>query len=109
VDRHQRRLSICAGDGYEVCAGAFSRARPGLLSLQGRYGGRQYDDDGNVYLLHSYFRLDADAEHNFGRYVTGFASAENLFNRSIEVGKTPQTTLGTPRLVRVGLRVSWGE
>lgn len=87
----------------------FSRARLGLLSLQGRYDGRQYDDDGNVYLLHSYFRLDADAEHNFGRYVTGFASAENLFNRSIEVGKTPQTTLGTPRLMRVGLRVSWGE
>jgi outer membrane receptor protein involved in Fe transport len=87
----------------------FSRARLGLLRLEGRLGGRQYDDDANAYLLHSYFQLDAYAEHNFGRHVTGFAGGENLFDRSIEVGKTPILTLGTPRLVRVGLRVNWGE
>jgi outer membrane receptor protein involved in Fe transport len=87
----------------------FTRPRFGILSLQGRMSGRQYDDDTNNYLLHSYFRLDAYAEHNFGRHLTGFAAAENLFDRSIEVGKTPLTTLGTPRLVRVGLRLNLGE
>jgi outer membrane receptor protein involved in Fe transport len=86
-----------------------SRARLGLLSLQARYGGRQYDDDANAYLLHSYFQLDAYAQHNFGRHVTAFASGENLFDRSIEVGKTPTLTLGTPRLARLGLRINWGE
>jgi len=87
----------------------FSRPRLGILSLQGRTSGHQFDDDANNYLLHSYFRLDASAEHNFGRHVVASASGENLFDRSIEVGKTPLTTLGTPRLVRVGLRLNFGE
>ena len=81
----------------------------GVLSLQGRMSGHQFDDDANNYLLHSYFRLDVSAEHNFGRHVVAFAAGENLFDRSIEVGKTPLTTLGTPRLVRVGLRLNFGE
>jgi outer membrane receptor protein involved in Fe transport len=85
------------------------RPRLGVLSLQGLISGREWDDSGNTLLLHGYFQLDGFASHNFGRHVTGFASAENLFNRSIEVGKTPLTTLGTPRLVRVGLRLNWGE
>jgi outer membrane receptor protein involved in Fe transport len=87
----------------------FMRARLGTFSLQGRMSGRQFDDDANNYLLHSYFRLDADAEHNIGRHAVAFAAGENLFDRSIEVGKTPLTTLGTPRLVRVGVRLNFGE
>ena len=86
-----------------------SRPRIGVLSVQGRVSGRQFDDDANAYQLHSYFRLDASAEHNFGRHVVAFASGENLFDRSIEVGKTPLTTLGTPRIARAGLRFSFGE
>lgn len=86
-----------------------SRPSIGTLSLQGRTSGHQFDDDANNFLLHSYFRLDASAERNLGRHVGAFASGENLFDRSIEVGKTPLTTLGTPRLVRVGLRLSFGE
>jgi outer membrane receptor protein involved in Fe transport len=87
----------------------FSRPGLGLLSLQGRYGGRQYDDDTNVYLLHSYFRLDAYADHSLGRHVVAFAAAQNLFDRAIEIGKTPLTTLDTPRVVRAGLRVRFGD
>lgn len=88
---------------------SLSRPRLGMLSLQGRYGGRQYDDDLNLYLLHSYFRLDAYADHSLGRHVVAFAAAENLFNRAIEVGKTPATTLDTPRVARVGLRITFGD
>ncbi|HKO12414.1 MAG TPA: TonB-dependent receptor [Acidobacteriaceae bacterium] len=86
-----------------------SRPGLGLLSLQGRYGGRQYDDDTNLYLLHSYFRLDAYADHSLGRHVVAFAAAQNLFDRAIEIGKTPLTTLDTPRVVRVGVRVRFGD
>jgi outer membrane receptor protein involved in Fe transport len=86
-----------------------TRPRIGVLSLQGRMSGRQFDDDANNYLLHSYFRFDSSAEHNFGRHIVAFASGENLFDRAIEVGKTPLTTLGTPRLARVGLRLNFGE
>jgi outer membrane receptor protein involved in Fe transport len=87
----------------------FTRARWGLLSLQGRYGGRAYDDDANLFLLHSYFQLDAYGQHALGRHWLVFADGENLFDRAIEAGKTPQTTLGTPRLARLGLRVRFGE
>ena len=85
----------------------FSNPRLGLLSLQGRLSGRQFDDDRNFYLLHGYFRLDVYASRQFGRHAEFFASAENLFDRAIEVGRTPILTLGTPRLARFGVRLHW--
>ncbi|MGA7244211.1 MAG: hypothetical protein WBX19_13570, partial [Terracidiphilus sp.] len=69
----------------------------------------QYDDDANLFLLHSYFRLDAYGSHDFGSHLEVFAGGENLFNRSIEVSKTPTTTLATPRVARAGLQVTFGS
>ena len=74
----------------------------GTLSLQARASGHQFDDDLNTYLLHSYFKLDAYASHDFGKRIELFTSGENLFNRAIEVGRTPTLTLGTPRVARIG-------
>lgn len=82
--------------------------RWGLLSLQGRMSGRQFDDDLNQYLLHGYFRLDAYASHDIGQHAQVYAEGENLFDRAIEVGRTPLLTLGTPREARVGLWLNWG-
>jgi outer membrane receptor protein involved in Fe transport len=82
-----------------------SRPRLGMLSLQSRLSGRQYDDDANLYLLHGFFRLDAYSSHDFGSHLTLFAAGENLFDRSIEVSKTPNTTLATPRVARAGLQI----
>jgi outer membrane receptor protein involved in Fe transport len=82
--------------------------RLGTFSLQSRISGRQYDDDANLFPLHSYFRLDAYASHNFGPHLQLFASGENLFDRAIEVSKTPNTTLATPRLARAGLQLQFG-
>ncbi|HEV2272949.1 MAG TPA: TonB-dependent receptor [Acidobacteriaceae bacterium] len=87
----------------------FTRRRLGLLSLQGRMSGRQYDDDLNRFLLHPYFRFDVYASHDLPHHVEVFAAGENLFDRTIEVGKTPLPTLGTPRVARFGLRVAFGE
>jgi outer membrane receptor protein involved in Fe transport len=86
-----------------------TNSRLGLLGLQGRISGRQFDDDANRYLLHGYFRLDAYASREFGRHIAFFAAAENLFDRSIEVGRTPVLTLGTPRMARLGLTLHFGE
>jgi outer membrane receptor protein involved in Fe transport len=88
---------------------AFSHRRLGLLSVQGRYSGRQYDDDANQFLLHSYFRLGAYASHDFGRHLVAFAAGDNLYDRSIEAGKTPTLTLASPRVVRFGVRINFGE
>ena len=81
----------------------------GILNLQGRLSGRQYDDDLNVYMLHGYFRLDAYASHDFGKRLQMFTAGENLFNRQIEVAKTPSTTLAMPRVARVGLLIKLGR
>ena len=87
----------------------FSQRRLGLLSLQGRISGRQYDDDANQFLLHSYFRFGAYASHDFGHHLTAFAAGDNLFDRTIEAGKTPTLTLASPRVARLGLRINFGE
>jgi outer membrane receptor protein involved in Fe transport len=84
------------------------RKELGTLSLQGKISGRQFDDDANLYLLHGYFKLDAYAGREFGRHLELFTSAENLLNRNIEVGRTPSLTLGSPRVVRGGLRLRFG-
>ncbi len=84
------------------------RPKFGTLSLQSRLSGRQYDDDANAYMLHGYFRLDAYASHDVGKRLQLFAAGENLFNRQIEVSKTPTTTLATPRTARIGFQVHLG-
>ena len=85
-----------------------SRPKLGMLSLQSRLSGRQFDDDANTFLLHSFFLLDAYGAHDLGKRVELFASGENLFDRAIEVSKTPSTTLGQPRTARFGLLVRLG-
>ncbi len=81
----------------------------GTLGLQNRLSGQQYDDDANAFLLHCYFRLDIYASHDVGKRVEVFAAGENLFNRQIEVSKTPTTTLATPRVARAGFLVHFGQ
>ena len=76
--------------------------------LQSRLSGRQYDDAANASLLHGYFRLDAYASHDFGKHLQIFAAGENLFDRQIEVAKTPTTTLATPREARAGIQLRLG-
>ncbi len=82
--------------------------RMGTVSLQSRISGRQYDDDENTFLLHGYFRLDGYGSHSFGSRLELFAAGENLFDRDIEVAKTPTTTLATRRLARAGFNVKLG-
>ena len=85
-----------------------ARPRLGLLSLQVRESGRQYDDDANQYVLHGFARFDVYASHQFGQRWEAFTSVENLLDRSIDVGRTPIRTLGTPQLARFGVRVTLG-
>jgi len=84
------------------------KANWGSLSLQSRLSGHQFDDDANAYLLHGYFKVDAYASRGFGRHLEGFVAAENLMDRTIEVAKTPTTTLGMRRAVRAGFLLKLG-
>ena len=80
----------------------------GTLSLQGRLSGQMFDAAANDFLLHGFFRLDAYASHSFGSRFQLYAAGENLFDRAIEVSKTPTTTLGQPRVARAGFLVDFG-
>lgn len=86
-----------------------TRKRWGTLAVQVRGTGHQFDDDQNHFLLHSFFRTDAYAAHDLNRHLEIFASAENVFDRTIEVGRTPILTLGSPRIVQGGLRLRWND
>ena len=79
--------------------------RWGTASLLGTESGRQFDDDANRFLLHGFFQLDGYVSHPLGRRFEVYGAMENIFNRSIEVGKTPVLTLGTPRLATFGVRL----
>ncbi len=82
----------------------FHRDGLGVLAFDVRTSGRQYDDSANTFELHSYTQMGAYAEHGFGERWMVYASAQNLFDRAIEAGRTPVLTLGTPRTVLAGLR-----
>ena len=83
--------------------------RLGTLSVQSRLSGRQYDNDANTFMLHGYFRMDAYGSHAFGKWIEVFAAGENLFDRAIEVAKTPTTTLGRSRVARAGVTIRLGR
>lgn len=81
------------------------RPRLGTLALESRMSGRMYDDAANQFLLHGYFRLDAYGSHRLGNRFEIFAAGENLTDRTIEVSKTPTTTLADGLTGRVGVLI----
>ncbi len=86
-----------------------------LFSVQGRYGGSQFDDAPNTLLLPHYFTLDLLASRALGHGVEVFGAIENLLNRRYETALTPVATtppsllptLGPPFLARIGLRLDF--
>ncbi|MGB8477220.1 MAG: TonB-dependent receptor [Acidobacteriaceae bacterium] len=91
---------------HNMATAQVSATKPkiGLIELLGTLSGRQYDDDQNRFLLHGYFQLDAYAAHSFGARTEIYGAVSNIFNREIEVGRTPILTLGTPRMASIGIR-----
>lgn len=83
----------------------FQRSHWGSLLLDLRSSGRQYDSAGNSFELHSFTALNAFAEHRFRHGLSVYASGLNLFDRSIEAGRTPVLTLAQPRTVLGGIRL----
>ncbi|HWZ12003.1 MAG TPA: TonB-dependent receptor, partial [Acidobacteriaceae bacterium] len=80
----------------------------GTFVFSARTSGRQFDDDQNLFLLHSFFRFDIYAEHDFGHHVQVYGMFDNITNRVIEVGRTPSLTLAQPRVAAIGVRVFGG-
>jgi outer membrane receptor protein involved in Fe transport len=83
----------------------FQKNRLGVLSVDLRTSGRQYDDSANEYKLDGYAQVDLYAEHAFSRRWIIYSSVQNLLNSEIQAGRTPLLTLGAPRIVSVGVRL----
>ncbi len=75
------------------------------IALQGRWAGRQFDDDRNAFPLGTMRSVDAFLSVPLGDVVDVFAAGENLTGGRYEVGRTPVLTLGPPRGVRGGVRL----
>lgn len=78
-----------------------------LLSVDGRFVGRQFDDDQNQYPLDRLYTMDMQIGRSLTRHLEAFAAAENLFDQRYQVARTPIVNLGPPILFRVGLRVNY--
>ena len=78
---------------------------PVAVLLQERGAGRQFDDDLNQFPLPGYLVTDLSLRRPFGNRVDLFLSAENLFDRKVVTGRTPIETLGSPRLIQLGVKV----
>src|SRR5216683_2637162 len=79
--------------------------RLGVLSIDLRTSGRQYDDSSNQYKLDGYAQVDLYAEHSLRRNLRVYASVQNLLDQPVQAGRTPILTLGAPRIVSVGVRL----
>ena len=82
----------------------YSNPRIILVSVDGRFIGKQYDDDQNQFPLGNFFVLDAMAARSVGKGVEFFAAVENLFNEHYATPATPVPELGLPIAARFGMR-----
>jgi outer membrane receptor protein involved in Fe transport len=83
----------------------FHKERIGVLAVDLRTSGRQYDDSANQFKLNGYAQVDLYAEHAFGRRWRIYSSVQNLLNSEIQAGRTPLLTLGAPRIISGGVRL----
>lgn len=78
------------------------------VATLGRFVGRQFDDDLNRFSLDRFFLMDLTASRPVNKSWEAFIALENLFNKTYMVGRTPFTTIGSPRRVHGGLRFNIG-
>ncbi len=79
------------------------------LTTQVRGASNQFDDDQNTRQLLGYVVADATAQFALSDRTEIYASVENLFDRTIEAGRSADgiVTVATPQAVRIGLRMNF--
>lgn len=80
-----------------------------LFSVQGRFVGKQFDDDQNMYPLDRFYTMDLQLGRAITPHLELFAAAENLTDTRYQVARTPIVNIGPPILFRVGLRLTSGR
>lgn len=80
------------------------RGRRADAALHARWSGRQLDDDRNLLPLEELFVVDLRTGWRLGPELELYLAAENLLDEEYTVGRTPTRTIGSPRLLRLGVR-----
>ena len=83
-----------------------------LLSVEGRFVGKQFDDDLNQYPLARFYTMDVQIGRNLTRNLQLYAAAENVTDERYQVANTPVGSgsvfnIGPPLLYRIGLRMNF--
>ena len=78
-------------------------------ATQLRFSGEQFDDDLNTeaFILESYAVWDATVSRQIVRGVHGFVAIENILDKEFDTARTPIRSIGWPRTVRAGARITW--
>ena len=86
-------------------------AEPRFLTAatQVRFSGDQWDDDLNTpaFQLKKYAVWDATVSRAIVRSVHVFVAVENILDTEFDTARTPIRSIGWPRTVRTGARVTW--
>jgi len=77
-------------------------------TVAGRWSAGAFEDDRNTAALDRFTLVDAELGRRLHPGLTVFVAVENLFDEEYVVGRAGVTTVGTPRLLRVGVRFSRG-
>jgi outer membrane receptor protein involved in Fe transport len=87
----------------------WAEPRIATVATQLRFSGDQYDDDSNTeaLVLKKYAVWDATVSRQIVRGVHGFAAIENILDTEFDTARTPIRSIGWPRTVRVGARITW--
>jgi outer membrane receptor protein involved in Fe transport len=88
---------------------SYSNPKIATVSLQFRASGNQFDDDQNRLPLGSFALVDLFASRRIAGPVEAFFAVQNLLDEVYTVGRTPTETIGAPRLVRGGVRLTFGK
>lgn len=82
-------------------------ARGFTFSAVERFGGSNFDNDQNTFLLPSFWNTDIFLSRAFGHYAP-YLAVENLWNRRYAVELTPDVYLNSPTAVTAGVRIQLG-
>ncbi len=87
----------------------WAAGRDWRLSSNLRYVSGQFEDDENSLALAPMTTIDLGVTKSMGPHCEISLLVENLLDRRIETGRSPDgiVTLGQPRMVRLGVRWTW--
>ena len=85
--------------------GVSYRLSPFTLLVDLQHHSKQFDDDQNRFALVSFTQVDAQLSYDISNALQLGVGAHNLFDTEIQIARTPELSVGQPRVVFVTLKV----